>query len=204
MDSGNVFDHIYQKEGKAPWTFKEPPKELVELVDSGALKPCKMLDVGCGEGYISAYFASKGFDVTGVDISANAIGLANRHAKKKGVKCKFIRLGWRGLDGKYDFVLDWRFLHEITDEKEREKYAAIVSGLLRKDGIYLSVAFSGEPRKRKLRKSPIGVLLYLPANRDLEKLFGAHFNILEKKMIKLPQKEVLGSVTSYFFLMKKK
>jgi 2-polyprenyl-3-methyl-5-hydroxy-6-metoxy-1,4-benzoquinol methylase len=207
MDSGNVFDYIYQKEGAAPWTFSEPPKELVKLVESSVLKPCKMLDVGCGEGYISSYFASKGFDVTGVDASGNAINFAKKHAKELGVKCKFLRMDWKELSGSYDFILDWRFLHEITDEEERKEYVKLVSRLLVKDGIYLSAAFSGEFKKwgkGKLRKSPTGVVLCLASSNDLEKLFGTHFNIAEKKMIKLPQKEVLGGITSYSFLMKKK
>ncbi len=195
----NVFDYIYQKEGVAPWTFEEPPEQLVELVENGTLKPCRMLDIGCGEGYISLYFASKGFDVTGIDISGNAVSLAKKHAKERGLRCKFLQTNWKDLDGRYDFILDWRFLHEITDEKEREQYVRMVSGLLAKGGIYLSAAFSGGG----LRKSPIGVLLCLADDSSLEKLF-SRFDIIEKKNIRLPQKEVLGGVRGYFFLMKKK
>ena len=208
--SQNVFDYIYQKEGKSPWTFKEPPKELTNLVESELIKPCKMLDVGCGEGYISTYLASNGFDVTGIDISSNAIKLSKKHAIKKQVKCKFLQMGWKQLSNtkeKFDLVIDWRFFHEITGDKEREEYVNIVSNLLKRKGKYLSVAFSGEFKewgKGKLRKSPIGVTLCLPHNDELEKLFRKYFNIVQKKMIKVPEKGMRGGITSYFFLMEKK
>jgi cyclopropane fatty-acyl-phospholipid synthase-like methyltransferase len=209
MKPQNVFDYLYQKEGQTPWTFREPPEALAELVEGGALKPCRTLDVGCGEGYISLYLASKGFDVTGVDISANAIKLAKKHAEEMGVKCNFMQMDWKSLSkirNRFGFVIDWRFLHEITDDKDRKDYVNIISGLLERKGEYLSVAFSGEFKewgKSKLRKSPMGVVLCLPHNEDLEKLF-AGFAIMKKTMIKLPQKDVPGGVTSYFFFMEKR
>jgi len=69
-----IFEKIYKK--RAVWTESEPPKELVESIETGKIKPCRVLDVGCGEGFYAIYLASKGFDVTGIDISRNAIKLA--------------------------------------------------------------------------------------------------------------------------------
>lgn len=206
----NAYEYLYQKEGEAPWTFKEPPKELIVLLENGHVKPCKVLDIGCGEGYISVYLASKGFDVTGIDISSNAVKLAEKHAKENNVRCNFMQLDWKDLPRlkeKFNFILDWRFFHEVTDEKEREKYVNIVSSLLGDNGRYLSVAFSGQFKQwgtGKLRKSPTGITLFLPHGEELERLFGRKFEILEKKIIKVPQREIRGGVTSYFFFMQKK
>ena len=200
----SAFDYIYQKKGQAPWTFGEPPKELTKLVESGMIKPCKTLDVGCGEGYISTYFASNGFEVTGIDVSSNAIKLAKGAGER--TTCKFVQMDWKQLSkikDKFDFILDWRFLHEITNSEEREEYVNLVSSLLKRKGMYLSVAFSGEFTRGK-RKSPMGAVLCLPHNSDLEKLFAKDFSVIEKKMIKLPEKGMRGGITSYFFLMEKK
>jgi SAM-dependent methyltransferase len=59
--------------GKTPWQKGEPPKELVELVEGGKIKPGRALDLGCGTGVLARYLASKGFEVLGVDISKIAI-----------------------------------------------------------------------------------------------------------------------------------
>ena len=195
----NIFDYIYQKEHRAPWTFPEPSEQLVDILTG--VRPCRVLDVGCGEGYISIYLASIGFDVTGIDISGKAIGLAKKHAKEAGVSCKFLRLDWKDMKslGKFDLIIDWRFLHEIKG-KERKEYAELVSRLLVDKGNYLSCAFAG----RGKRKSPIGVELHMASDSSLEKLFKPRFIILHKDHFKLPQRDVLGGVKSYLFFMCKK
>jgi len=40
-----------------PWNFETPPDVLVELVDSGKVKPCKIIDLGCGAGNSAIYLA---------------------------------------------------------------------------------------------------------------------------------------------------
>lgn len=42
----------------------------------GDVKDKRMLDAGCGEGYLARYYASEGAYVTGVDISSNLIEIA--------------------------------------------------------------------------------------------------------------------------------
>ena len=47
----------------------------------GDVKGKHMLDAGCGEGYLSRYYASKGAIVTGVDFSQNLIEIAKKKSK---------------------------------------------------------------------------------------------------------------------------
>ena len=79
MNDKEMFDRIY--EHGAIWTEENPPKELIELIETEKIKSCKVLDIGCGEGFYSIYLASKGFDVTGVDISEIATNKARENAK---------------------------------------------------------------------------------------------------------------------------
>ena len=73
-----------------PWNIETPPDVLVQLVESGEVKPCKTIDFGCGAGNYAIYLAGKGFDATGVDFSPTAIQMANENAQKKGVSCHFL------------------------------------------------------------------------------------------------------------------
>lgn len=44
-----------------PWEIKDPPKDLVELLDSGKLYGGRALDIACGTGNYSFYMAQHGF-----------------------------------------------------------------------------------------------------------------------------------------------
>ena len=177
----------------AVWTSKEPPKELVDLIGLGKIKPCKVLDIGCGEGFYSIYLASRGFEVTGVDLSENAINLAKQNAEKAGEKINFFQMDIENLDkinNKFDFVLEWAILHHIPHEK-RKKYVRDVSNLLNKDGKYLSVSFNINDRKSEQgkkskeitggQKRPVGATLYFSSLQELKELFKAYFEIIESK-----------------------
>ncbi|MGD0954004.1 MAG: class I SAM-dependent methyltransferase [Methanotrichaceae archaeon] len=143
-------DKIYRDmhAGDIPWNIETPPKALVELIESGKVQPVKTIDLGCGAGNYAIYLASKGFDVTGVDISPTAIKMARENAMKKGVKSNFIVADVLGdlneVKETFDFAYDWELLHHIFPE-ERKKYVQNVHRMLNPKGKYLSVFFQ---RKR--------------------------------------------------------
>jgi len=61
--------------------YEQKRQELCKFVkknyvDAFDLKPCTMLDAGCGDGFWSEIFNDLGFSVTGVDISPFEIGAA--------------------------------------------------------------------------------------------------------------------------------
>ena len=62
-------DRIYKNMPleKIPWNSETPPEALVELVESGKVKPCRAIDLGCGAGNYAVYLAGRGFEVTGID-----------------------------------------------------------------------------------------------------------------------------------------
>ena len=88
----NEMERIYKNIPleRIPWNIETPPEALVELVDGGEVKPCNTIDLGCGAGNYAIYLASKGFDVTGIDISPAAIKIAKENAEKKGVRPIFL------------------------------------------------------------------------------------------------------------------
>jgi len=213
MNNKQIFEKTYEKPG-AVWTNKEPPEELVELIESGKIKPCKVLDVGCGEGFYSIYLAKKGFDVTGSDISEKAIAYAKENAEKAGAKIRFIVRDLNNLSElkeKFDFVLEWAILHCIPFEQWK-RHIENVSNLLNEGGKYLSTCFNEQDTKfgkvgERTRKVPesaraiIGSELYFSSLEELKELFSPSFKIIESRVF---EKMGAGNINTwnYFFMEK--
>lgn len=190
-------DKIYQKVPleKIPWNSEMPPDELVELVQSGKVRPCKTIDLGCGAGNYAIYLASQGFEVTGVDSSPTAIKIATENAQKRGVRCRFIVADLLGdlheVKETFDFGYDWELLHHIFPE-DREKYVKNVYNLLNPGAQYLSVCFSEKDQQfggvGKFRKTQLGTTLYFSSESEIRDLFSLYFTIKELKTIEISTK----------------
>jgi len=178
-----------------PWNMAEPPEVLVHLVESGTILPSKAIDLGCGAGNYAIYLASRGFQVTGVDISPAAIRMAEENAKIRGIPVTFLagdllgNVGWIG--DTFDFAYDWELLHHIMPG-DRERYVRNVHSLLNPGGKYLSVCFSeSDPQfggKGKVRRTQIGTVLYFSSEDELRELFSPLFVIRALKTIEVAGK----------------
>jgi len=207
VEMDKIYRNMHHKE--IPWNIEEPPKALVELVESEKVKSCKTIDLGCGAGNYAIYLASIGFDVTGVDISPMAIKIAKENAKKRGVKCDFFVANVLGdLDEVkeiFDFAYDWELLHHIFPEK-RKKYIENVYGILNPRGKYLSICFSEKDPQfggsGKVRETRLGTILYFSSEDELRDLFDPYFNIKELKTIELMGKSA-PHLANYAFMEKK-
>ena len=169
-----------------PWNKEAPPQLLVEFVDTGKVKPCRAIDLGCGAGNYAIYLAQRGFEVTGVDISPAAIEIARKSAEAKGLKCDFFVANvieeLNKLNQTWDFAYDWGLLHHILPE-QRHKYVEGVHRILNPSGKYLSVCFSekdaGFGGSGKYRKTRLGTVLYFSSEDELRELFEEYFQIIE-------------------------
>jgi cyclopropane fatty-acyl-phospholipid synthase-like methyltransferase len=185
-------DRIYQTTplDKIPWNYETPPYDLVSLVKSGKVSPCKTIDLGCGTGNYAMYLTCLGFDVTGIDSSATAIKIATETAEKRGVLCRFITGDLLGdlheVRGKFDFGLDWELLHTIYPE-DRPTYVKNLCRLLNTGARYLSVSFSEQDSQfggsGKYRSTPSGTTLYFSSEEEIRDLFFPEFIIKELKTI---------------------
>jgi SAM-dependent methyltransferase len=108
--------------GNAPWDTGISPPELIEYMRTHP--PGKALDLGCGTGTNSMTMAGFGWSVLGIDISALAIFLAHRKARRSNADVHFIRgdVTRAGIDeGPFDLVLDIGCFHALPLDK-REQY----------------------------------------------------------------------------------
>ncbi len=193
----NIYTNLAPDE--IPWNLETPPELLRDLVESKKVSPCKTVDLGCGTGSYAIFLAGRGFDVTGIDISPTAIGMAKRSAAQKNVGCRFIAADVLGemteVRDRFDFAYDWQLLHHIFPE-DREIYVSNVVWLLHAGGDYLSVCFSEESPQfggiGKYRKTPLDTVLYFSSEKEMISLFEPHFKIQELKTV-----EVKGKVDTH-------
>ncbi|MBI5209741.1 MAG: methyltransferase domain-containing protein [Elusimicrobia bacterium] len=163
--------------GQIPWNAGKPDRDLVRLVESGAIAPGKTLDVGTGLGHDAVFLARKGFPVVTVDISPTAVKLAKAAAAEAQVE---EAIEFRTEDalrmslpaGGLSFVNDRGFFHYLKPD-ERSPYVALVHQALAPAGLLLLRTFcDAEP-------PGFGPARYKKA--ELEELFTKSFEPLEFK-----------------------
>jgi SAM-dependent methyltransferase/glycosyltransferase involved in cell wall biosynthesis len=86
-----------------------------------------ILDVGCGSGWLSEYFARLGYDVTGIDISPDLIEIARERVERIAygadhetpLRCRFIVHDAEAppLAEEFDAVVCYDSLHHFEDER---------------------------------------------------------------------------------------
>lgn len=122
--------------------FKRNKAEAVEFIDKliEYLKPepgSRMLDVGCGKGRHSVLLASKGFDVTGIDLSEQSIKKAE---KKENGHLHFyqhdMRLPFRinYFDYAFNFFTSFGY---FNTRREHHNAIRTISQSLRPGGIFV-------------------------------------------------------------------
>jgi SAM-dependent methyltransferase len=191
-----------------PWNIETPPDILQNIVKTEKVKPCKVIELGCGTGNYVIYLSGSGFIATGVDISKTAIEMAKNSAVKRKVQCNFIVADvlseMTEVQDIFDFAYDWELLHHIFPQ-DREKYIKNVCRLLNPGGQYLSVCFSEKSPQfggvGKYRKTPLDTILYFSSESEMESLFIKYFEIEELKTIDIKGKFALHKAI-YAFLRK--
>lgn len=137
--------------GELPWDTDEPDPHLVELIRRGVVDRGRTLEIGCGTGTNAVWLAGQGFDVVGVDIAERAIEMARTRAGSTP-RVSFLQadfLADDGVEGSFDFVFDRGVFHVFDEAEARARVAEHVAGLLRPEGLWLSVIGSteGPPRE---------------------------------------------------------
>lgn len=169
------FYEITYRYFRAPWDIGAR-EELVSLVESGRIKPCRAIDLGCGTGANALYLAQKGFEVTGVDYSETAIEKARARAKEAGTSVNFIVNDLTNLhhvSGTFDFLLDYGVLDDLRLE-QREAYFRNILPLTHSGSHYLLWGFE-YPLRWWEKFVPFYDIPFYPG--EIEHRFGPYFEI---------------------------
>lgn len=170
-----AFYEIGYRYVRMPWEGG-PRAELVDLVESGGIQPCRAIDLGCGTGSNAIYLAQRGFGVSGVDFASAAIAKARRRAASAGVSVSFVvddltRL--RGVSGVFDFLLDYGTFDDLTPD-DRERYLESLLRLSHAGSRYLLWCFEYQMRWWE------HVIPFFPpplAPDEAQRRFSSHFSI---------------------------
>lgn len=175
-DKNTDFDEAYRSGvGHLMWTDVRVPTELKTLYQETA--PETALELGCGIGFFSDYFAKEGVKMTSVDFSTVAIKKA-RERTREGYRSPNFYVGdvthLEDITGPFDISFDVGCFH-CLDQWEQMEYASEVNRLLKPGGTHLMWAMDISPRDLKLSPSVI------------ENVFGLHFELVsvEKKRRRL-------------------
>ncbi len=100
----------------------------------------KVLDVRCGAGNNSEFFAREGFDVFGIDGSDTAIKYTKERFKKKGLNGKFKKMYFediQDIDEKFDLIVDRESIYSLEWSDVVKTYSHISTKLKKTVFLYL-------------------------------------------------------------------
>ncbi len=141
------FYEIGYRHFRMPWDIG-PRKELVDLVESGRVQPCRTIDLGSGTASNCVYLAQRGFEVTGIDYALSAVELGRKRAQEAGVQVNFLvddLTNLQHVQGPFDFLVDYGTLDDLS-ESARDLYVENVIPLTKPGSKFLLYGFEWETR----------------------------------------------------------
>lgn len=157
----NTFDYLYIYFSENYLTHERTKKECTLIEQLCSLeKGDHVLDIGCGHGRISNELAHRGYRVTGIDWSQNALDLAILNARKSNLDIcyknkNFLDTLWRE---KFDCALSWYTSFGYSNDEICKLQLSKIYDSLKKGGRFLIDHIN---RDRCLK--------YLPASSALER-----------------------------------
>ncbi|HLC02845.1 MAG TPA: class I SAM-dependent methyltransferase [Anaerolineales bacterium] len=164
---------------RAPWD-SGPREELVRLVESGRLKPGRVIDLGSGTASNCIFLAQHGFDVTGVDFAAAAVALGEQRARQAGVEVRFLQddlTHLRHISGTYDLLIDYGTLDDLSP-RDRDLYVRNVLPLTHPGSQFLLYGFEWHLawwERAVIRLGFFGAMALEPG--EAERRFAEYFDI---------------------------
>jgi 2-polyprenyl-3-methyl-5-hydroxy-6-metoxy-1,4-benzoquinol methylase len=124
--------------GCLQWESQQPVRALVDLFEQKGLRPNRVLELGCGDGVNAVFMASRGCEVTAVDLSHTALVMAREKQRAARVDVEFVEGDIFELEPSrepYDFIFDRGMFHHLQ-VFQFEDYKNLVADRLTPDGYF--------------------------------------------------------------------
>ncbi len=125
------------RENDTPWITGYPSTQLIKILDGFITVSGPVLEVGCGTGANTLYMASRGLNVTGIDVSETAVELARHEAAVRQIECTFLCQDVRDistdLNGTFALIFDRGFFHCLQEDRAKQ-WAQLALSLLDEGG----------------------------------------------------------------------
>jgi SAM-dependent methyltransferase len=125
--------------------FRSDTKPQADFLEAVARTYCdfpvrRLLEPACGSGRLVAEMSSRGYEVTGFDLSRQALAYARRRLKRRGLQATLCQADMREfrLPGTFDLAYNFvnTFRHLLTEEEAR-RHLELVAEHLRPGGLYV-------------------------------------------------------------------
>lgn len=124
-------DYFYNNSWRRPYYVKMDYGEIFQLIHSAIQKnigksDARVLEVGCGPGFMTLELARAGYDVVGLDLSPQCIDVARKFAAGRPDSDHPINLHYsvgdffsnEDVKGKFDAIVFVGALHHFPDQKQ--------------------------------------------------------------------------------------
>jgi len=148
MDALFSWEVMYRDE-KYSWFWppaydpKSSSPEIEAVVSLlGAQPGTRLLDLACGQGWLTIPLAQRGFQVTGFDLSAELLKRAEQAAEQAGVKIEWVRGDMRDLPNEWTDYFEYVSLTLsefgcFSDEADNQRVLDEVARVLKAEGRFL-------------------------------------------------------------------
>jgi SAM-dependent methyltransferase len=177
-----------------PWYHPDLDEDLGDALNKLGLKVGTFLDLGTGPATQANKLHERGFEVTGVDISEDAILLATKtHPHIDFLQDDILNTK---LSKKFDFIFDRGCFH-VIDVNKRKIYAKNVFNLLNDSGLLFLKCFSN-------RMPDTGSGPHLISEKIIKGTFGRLFIIEEIKESEFKNERNPRTPKALFAIMKRR
>lgn len=132
----SVYDRLMQDVPYTEWI-----RYLNRLFEKHGITPESILDIGCGTGNVTLPLAEMGYNLTGLDMSAEMLAVAESKAREKNLNIKWVQqdMIMMNLGGlQYDMVISMTdSLNYLEDSKSMEQVFSLVRDVLNPGGWFI-------------------------------------------------------------------